>query len=87
MIWITDQRERRGVGLRIDQAARLAKMSGHLEDGEVRMRNMGRRQGYDGVGFYSAVDGSMRRRTAETRLAGMPVRLACSRIVASSGAR
>jgi hypothetical protein len=38
-------------------------------------------------GTYSAVEASMSRRTAETRFAGMPVRLACSLTVASSGAR
>ena len=40
-----------------------------------------------GFADYSAVVGSINRRTAETRFAGKPARLACSRIVASSGAR
>jgi tetratricopeptide (TPR) repeat protein len=37
--------------------------------------------------FYSAVVGSISRRTAEMRFAGIPARLAWSRIVTSSGAR
>ena len=56
-------------------------------DGLTLMTKETRRLMGGSASAYSALDGSRSRRTAETRLAGRPTRLACSWMVASSGAR